>query len=150
MVAGTPYYVGSVWYGFDFNNDISNARAAAIIWKDVMTAVHKDLPKKEFEDSEDVVKKGIGYYKKNGKMDNPIYSSSSQKETSSVAESSSAVTPSSETSSTVTSSENTSSTVSPPPETPSSSSEVSTSDTPSSDTSSETPSSETPSDNTTP
>lgn len=150
MVAGTPYYVGSVWYGFDFNNDISNARAAAIIWKDVMTAVHKDLPKKEFEDSEDVVKKGIGYYKKNGKMDNPIYSSSSKKETSSVAESSSAVTPSSETSSTVTSSENTSSTVSPPPETPSSSSEVSTSDTPSSDTSSETPSSETPSDNTTP
>ncbi len=150
MVAGTPYYVGSVWYGFDFNNDISNARAAAIIWKDVMTAVHKDLPKKEFEDSEDVVKKGIGYYKKNGKMDNPIYSSSSKKETSSVAESSSAVTPSSETSSTVTSSENTSSTVSPPPETSSSSSEVSTSDTPSSDTSSETPSSETPSDNTTP
>lgn len=150
MVAGTPYYVGSVWYGFDFNNDISNARAAAIIWKDVMTAVHKDLPKKEFEDSEDVVKKGIGYYKKNGKMDNPIYSSSSQKETSSVAESSSAVTPSSETSSTVTSSENTSSTVSPPPETPSSSSEVSTSETPSSDTSSETPSFETPSDNTTP
>ena len=73
MVAGTPYYVGSVWYGFDLQKEVSNGGAAAKIWKDVMKDVHKDLEKKEFEDSEDVVKKGIGYYKKNGKMDNPIY-----------------------------------------------------------------------------
>ncbi len=83
MVAGTPYYVGSVWYGFDLQSKVNNGGAAAKIWKDVMRDVHKDLEKKEFEDSEDVVKKGIGYYKKNGKMDNPIYQSSSSSEESS-------------------------------------------------------------------
>ena len=84
MVAGTPYYVGSVWYGFDLQKQVSNGSAAAKIWKDVMKDVHKDLDKKEFEDSEDVVKKGIGYYKKNGRMDNPIYQDDSSSGTSSV------------------------------------------------------------------
>ncbi len=89
MVAGSPYYVGSVWYGFDLQSKVDNGGAAAKIWKDVMKDVHKELEKKEFEDSEDVVKKGSGYYKKNGKMDNPIYQSDSSSETSS--QSSSAV-----------------------------------------------------------
>ena len=84
MVAGTPYYVGSVWYGFDLQKEVSNGSAAAKIWKDVMKDVHKGLEKKEFEDSEDVVKKGIGYYKKNGRMDNPIYQDGSSSGTSSV------------------------------------------------------------------
>lgn len=84
MVAGTPYYVGSVWYGFDLQKEVSNGSAAAKIWKDVMKDVHKGLEKKEFEDSEDVVKKGIGYYKKNGRMDNPIYQDDSSRGTSSV------------------------------------------------------------------
>lgn len=87
MVAGSPYYVGSVWYGFDLQSKVDNGAAAATIWKEVMKDVHKNLEKKEFEDSEDVVKKGIGYYKKNGRMDNPIYqndsSSSSQEQVSS-------------------------------------------------------------------
>ena len=89
MVAGSPYYVGSVWYGFDSQSKVDNGGAAAKIWKDVMKDVHKDLEKKEFEDSEDVVKKGSGYYKKNGKTDNPIYQSDSSSKTSS--QSSSAV-----------------------------------------------------------
>lgn len=84
MAAGTPYYIGSVWYGFDLQSKVDNGGAAAKIWKDVMKDVHKDLEKKEFEDSEDVVKKGIGYYKKNGRMDNPIYQSSSSSEASSL------------------------------------------------------------------
>ena len=87
MVAGSPYYVGSVWYGFDLQSKVDNGAAAATIWKEVMKDVHKNLEKKEFEDSEDVVKKGIGYYKKNGRMDNPIYqndsSSSSEEQVSS-------------------------------------------------------------------
>lgn len=92
MVAGTPYYVGSVWYGFDLQKEVSNGGAAAKIWKDVMRDVHKGLEKKEFEDSEDVVKKGVGYYKKNGKMDNPIYQSdTSSEESSRVSSASSAV-----------------------------------------------------------
>ena len=83
MVAGTPYYIGSVWYGFDLQSKV-NSGGAAKIWKEVMRDVHKDLENKEFEDSENVVKKGIGYYKKNGRMDNPIYQSSSSSEASSV------------------------------------------------------------------
>ncbi len=54
MVAGTPYYVGSVWYGFDYQEEIYNTSAAANVWKAVMTAVHKDLEYKEFTLSEDV------------------------------------------------------------------------------------------------
>ncbi len=49
MVAGTPYYVGSVWYGFDNNGTIYNQGAAATVWRTVMTAVHKDLKVKEFD-----------------------------------------------------------------------------------------------------
>ncbi len=79
MVAGTPYYVGSVWYGFDQPEQIYNAGAAASVWRAVMTDVHKNLEKKEFVDDETVVKytycnatglraskdcasKGTGYY----------------------------------------------------------------------------------------
>lgn len=83
MVAGTPYYIGSVWYGFDLQSKV-NSGGAAKIWREVMRDVHKNLEKKDFEDSEDVVKKGIGYYKKNGRMDNPIYQSNSSSEASSV------------------------------------------------------------------
>ena len=83
MVAGTPYYIGSVWYGFDLQSKV-NSGGAAKIWREVMRDVHKDLEKMVFEDSEDVVKKGIGYYKKNGRMDNPIYQSDASSEESSV------------------------------------------------------------------
>lgn len=83
MVAGTPYYIGSVWYGFDLQSKV-NSGGAAKIWREVMRDVHKNLEKKDFEDSENVVKKGIGYYKKNGRMDNPIYQSNSSSEASSV------------------------------------------------------------------
>ena len=77
MVAGTPYYVGSVWYGFDIQSEVSNAGSAAKIWKAVMSEVHKNLEKKEFEDSDDVVKSGGGYYKKGRKIENPINSAPS-------------------------------------------------------------------------
>lgn len=50
MVAGTPYYVGSVWYGFDKNGTIYNQGAAATIWRVIMSEVHKGLEEKEFED----------------------------------------------------------------------------------------------------
>ncbi|MEE1330847.1 MAG: transglycosylase domain-containing protein, partial [Acutalibacteraceae bacterium] len=62
MVAGTPYYVGSVWYGFDIQSEVGAGGNAAKIWKAVMSEVHKDLEKKEFADSDDVVKSGGGYY----------------------------------------------------------------------------------------
>lgn len=55
MVAGTPYYVGSVWYGFDKPENITNAGAAAKVWRDIMTQIHKGLEEKEFEYSDDVI-----------------------------------------------------------------------------------------------
>ncbi len=70
MVAGTPYYVGSVWYGFDLRQTVHSTSAAATIWRDVMRDVHKKLENKTFEDSENVVKKGSGYYKKGTNPDN--------------------------------------------------------------------------------
>lgn len=100
MVAGTPYYVGSVWYGFDIQSEVGAGGNAAKIWKAVMSEVHKDLEKKEFADSDDVVKSGGGYYKKGRKIENPI----SSEPVSSAESSSSESTPSSEASS-VTSSE---------------------------------------------
>ena len=63
LVGGTPYYVGSVWYGFDHNFRVYNTNAAKTIWRDVMREIHEDLESKTFEDSEDVYRKGDGYYK---------------------------------------------------------------------------------------
>ena len=74
LVGGTPYYVGSVWYGFDHNYQVYNTSVAKSIWRDVMREIHKDLEKKEFTDSEDVFKKGIGYYKEGTKPKNILYS----------------------------------------------------------------------------
>lgn len=54
MVAGTPYYVGSVWYGFDQPSAVKNGGAAATVWKTVMEQVHRNLKKIEFQYSEDV------------------------------------------------------------------------------------------------
>ena len=55
MVAGTPYYVGSVWYGFDQPENVHNAGAAAKVWRDIMTQIHKDLEEREFELSDEVI-----------------------------------------------------------------------------------------------
>ncbi len=70
MVAGTPYYVGSVWYGFDLRQTVNSTSAAATIWRDVMRDVHKILKYKNFTYSENVVMMGSGYYKKGSRPDN--------------------------------------------------------------------------------
>lgn len=67
LVGGTPYYVASVWYGFDHNYRVYNVNAAKSIWRDVMREIHNELEKKEFEYSDDVYKSGIGYYKEGTK-----------------------------------------------------------------------------------
>ncbi len=70
MVAGTPYYVGSVWYGFDTQRVVYNPSAAANVWRDIMSEIHADLKNKDFEYSDNVYKKGSGYYKEGTKPDN--------------------------------------------------------------------------------
>lgn len=87
MVAGTPYYIGSVWYGFDKPQKVSKASSAAIIWRDIMKEVHADLEVKQFADSEDVYKRGSGYYKKDSKTSSSVHwgtGSSAQSSSSSV------------------------------------------------------------------
>lgn len=70
MVAGTPYYIGSVWYGFDMQQKVQNTAGAATIWREVMKKVHENLEEKDFTDSEDVEKIKNGWYKKGSKPDN--------------------------------------------------------------------------------
>lgn len=56
LVGGTPYYIGSVWYGFDQLENMPNSTYAATIWKDIMSKLHKVLEFKEFEFNENVKK----------------------------------------------------------------------------------------------
>ncbi len=55
MVAGTPYYVASVWYGFDEPERIWNSGAAATVWRAVMSNAHKGLETIKFTDNENVL-----------------------------------------------------------------------------------------------
>lgn len=70
MVAGTPYYVGSVWYGFDTQRVVYNPSAAANVWRDVMREIHEDLEEIDFEYSDKVYRRGSGYYKEGTHPDN--------------------------------------------------------------------------------
>jgi membrane peptidoglycan carboxypeptidase len=65
---------------FDKQQEIKSTSAAADIWRDVMKEVHNGLERKQFEISDDVYKKGSGYYKKGSSPDNVVYSSSSEDE----------------------------------------------------------------------
>lgn len=56
FVGYTPYYCGSVWFGYDIPKSISfGGNPALVIWDNIMTKIHKDLPEKEFEKPDDVV-----------------------------------------------------------------------------------------------
>ena len=50
FIGYTPYYVGSVWFGYDSPRAINaGGNPAMTIWKKVMEKVHDELPKKNFE-----------------------------------------------------------------------------------------------------
>lgn len=53
FVGGTPYYVASCWCGYDNNQAIKKAyeKTALKMWGAIMGEIHKDLPKKDFEES---------------------------------------------------------------------------------------------------
>ncbi len=55
MVAGTPYYVGAVWCGFDQPQTVYNQSAAATVWRAIMAQVHKGLEYKNFTYDDTVV-----------------------------------------------------------------------------------------------
>lgn len=56
-VAGTSYYIAAVWYGYDYNKQITESgNPAGRIFETVMNDIHDDLPEKDFEKyTEDVV-----------------------------------------------------------------------------------------------
>lgn len=58
FVGYTPYYVGSVWVGYDEPKVISYAgvNPALTVWREVMTRVHKGLEPKSFEQPQFVKK----------------------------------------------------------------------------------------------
>ncbi len=56
VVGATPYYVASVWCGFDQPENMRNTSLAATVWRTIMSGIHKDLPKKDFEMSDSIIK----------------------------------------------------------------------------------------------
>lgn len=57
FTGGTPYCVGSVWCGYDTLQKVSQNDVAKVMWREVMSRVHKNLPAKEFVDSAYAVSK---------------------------------------------------------------------------------------------
>ena len=49
VVGGSPYYIASVWCGFDQPENMWNTRYASTIWRTVMSDIHKGLEYKTFE-----------------------------------------------------------------------------------------------------
>lgn len=50
FVGMTPYYVGAVWCGYEYNESIrtGGTNPAVNLWRKVMSAVHEDLERKDF------------------------------------------------------------------------------------------------------
>ena len=56
FTAFTPYYVGSVWFGYDTPTYINVASNPGVkVWHDVMAEIHKDLPNATFQRPEGVI-----------------------------------------------------------------------------------------------
>ena len=54
IVGGSPYYIASVWCGFDKPENMWNTRYSTTIWRTVMSNIHKGLEYRSFEMSEKV------------------------------------------------------------------------------------------------
>ena len=54
IVGGSPYYIASVWCGFDKPENMWNTRYSATIWRTVMSKIHKGLKYRNFEMSDGV------------------------------------------------------------------------------------------------
>lgn len=50
FIGYTPYYVASVWFGYDIPKVISaSGNPAMNIWEDIMSDIHEELPEKHFD-----------------------------------------------------------------------------------------------------
>ena len=56
----TPYYIGGVWYGYEYPRSLSGANICLDVWDDIMTEIHERKgymnDRREFEYSDSVVK----------------------------------------------------------------------------------------------
>lgn len=61
FIGYTPYYVGSVWYGYDIPKSLpySGTNPSLSAWKKVMTKVHESLPAKHFIQPDGVEKMAV-------------------------------------------------------------------------------------------
>ncbi|SDI25457.1 penicillin-binding protein 1A [Pseudobutyrivibrio sp. 49] len=62
----TPYYTGVIWGGFDDNTPQSYTTYSKVIWKAVMSRIHKELPYKSFTQPSGIVTATV--CKKSGKI----------------------------------------------------------------------------------
>ena len=62
----TPYYVGTVWYGYDASRSVGGTNISTQVWKKVMEKVHEGLPEKDFEQPESVTV--VSICQKTGKL----------------------------------------------------------------------------------
>lgn len=60
FIGYSPYYVGSVWFGYDKPQSISASNnPALVIWEDIMSEIHKPLPSKHFEKPDSIVERTV-------------------------------------------------------------------------------------------
>jgi len=63
FVGYTPYYTAGIWLGYDNNLRInyrtSNTKQQQYIWKNIMTQIHENLERKEFEMPDSIITKWV-------------------------------------------------------------------------------------------
>ena len=62
FIGFTPYYCATVWVGFDNPRVIGGSNPSIKIWRDIMTAIHEDLPDKTFDTPDGIVKARVCGY----------------------------------------------------------------------------------------
>ena len=55
----TPYYTAATWYGYDLPERVYTDTYASVIWKNVMSSIHKGLSKKSFKQPGGLVKVAV-------------------------------------------------------------------------------------------
>ena len=55
----TPYYTAATWYGYDLPERVYTDTYASVIWKNVMSGIHKGLAKKSFKQPGGLVKVAV-------------------------------------------------------------------------------------------
>lgn len=55
----TPYYIANIWVGYDDNSELPGNVDRFAFWKAIMEQIHADLPEKEFEQPEGIVRMAV-------------------------------------------------------------------------------------------